>query len=220
VTDQYSGAIDVSADSWEYDQGLADLRPVDSVPTTDGDVLGATTSLADLIQGTPDDDILLGGPGDDTVQGFGGNDLIAAGAGDDFVIADSGGRVDAGAGDDYVYVAGGGATTVALGAGADSLEFVAYGEHAVFGVHRILDYDVFEDGPLNIAAYLNAEDAGNIPNLDSNGDGVIDGADNGVAIVDGSMIIDLSIAWYHDLGIGTSVIALDGITSLPVDLVG
>ena len=93
-------------------------------------------------------------------------------------------------------------------------------EDAPFGVHRVLDYDVFEDGPLNITAYLDAIDPGNVPNLDSNGDGVIDAADRGVAVVDGTMFIDLAIAWYHDLPIGSSVIALDGVSSLPLDVIG
>jgi hypothetical protein len=69
-------------------------------------------------------------------------------------------------------------------------------------------------------AYQDSGDAGEVPRLDSNGDGVIDGSDLGVAVVDGALVIDLSIAWYHDLSIGSSMITLDGLTSLPVDIVG
>ncbi len=220
VTSTHGDTIDLGSHEWGYEQGLADLGSQVSDGPHDEGVLGTVTSLDDLIQGTPEDDILMGGLGDDTVQSFGGADHVDAGPGDDFVIADgSTGQVLAGSGDDYVYVAGG-AATISLGSGADSLEFVAFGEGMPFGVHRVLDYDVFEDGPLNITAYLDAMDPGNVPNLDSNGDGVIDAADRGVAVVDGTMFIDLAIAWYHDLPIGSSVIALDGVSSLPLDVIG
>ncbi|HEX2524831.1 MAG TPA: hypothetical protein VHL31_00810 [Geminicoccus sp.] len=224
--------LDLSGDGWVYSEGLASLveGPSTDLTATDPAVDDAEASdaawaygtpLDDLIQGSADPEVLIGNGGDDTIQCFAGNDFVDAGPGDDFVIADGGfGAVEAGSGDDYVHVSEAGSRTISLGSGADSLEFVAYGEGQGFGVHRILDYDIFQDGPLSIVAYQDSGDAGEVPRLDSNGDGVIDGFDLGVTVVDGALVIDLSIAWYHDLSIGSSMITLDGMTSLPVDIVG
>ena len=107
VTSAYGDTIDLGSHEWGYEQGLADLNYEVADGPQDEDVLGMTTSLDDLIQGTPEDDILMGGLGDDTVQSFGGADYLDAGPGDDFVIADNNtGQVLAGRGDDYVYVTG------------------------------------------------------------------------------------------------------------------
>ena len=227
MSTETSQTLDLSGDGWSYGDGLASLGSDPATTTNETQAalpdVGAAygTPLDDLIQGTPDPEILLGQGGDDTIQSFGGQDWVDAGPGDDFVVADGGlGLVLAGSGDDYVHVSDSGERTISLGAGADTLEFVAFGEGATFGVHRIADYDLFEDGPLAIVAYQDAADPGNVPRLDSNGDGVVDGHDLGVAVVDGALIIDLSIAWYHDLPIGSSMLMIEGLTSLPVEIVG
>ncbi len=49
------------------------------------------------------------------------------------------------------------------------------------------DGGLFEDGPLNITAYLDAMDPGNVPNLDSNGDGSQSSIANNVTTVPAAM---------------------------------
>jgi Ca2+-binding RTX toxin-like protein len=180
-----------------------------------------------IILGRDGDDRLLGTGGGDTLLGLGGDDRIEAGAGHDY--ADGGGgddalaggtgndlldggygdyASDAGEGDDFVWLFEG-ADGVTLGPGADTLGIELFEGEATdrygIGATVVRDFDPAQD---RFGASVSGVDATGervevelfAEFLDSNGDGVLNAADEAVYGSEGGIVLDLGLALSRALG--------------------
>jgi Ca2+-binding RTX toxin-like protein len=146
------------------------------------------------------DDYLAGGEGDDTLAGEAGADLLDGGYGDD--------ASDAGEGDDFVWLFEG-EDRVTLGPGADTLGIELFegdpADRYGVGATVVRDFDPAED---RIGAAVSGVDAAGervevdlfAGFLDSNGDGVLNAADEAVYGSEGGIVLDLGLALSRALG--------------------
>jgi Ca2+-binding RTX toxin-like protein len=170
------------------------------------------------LRGGGGDDVLAGGAGEQRVEGGAGGDYLAGGEGDDDLAGGTGGDLldgghgddasDAGAGDDFVWLFEG-ADEVTLGVGADTLgiEVVESGADDRYGIGAtvVADFDPAED---RIALGVSGVDAAGqrvevdpfADFLDSNGDGLLNAADEAVYGSEGGIVLDLGLALSRALG--------------------
>jgi Ca2+-binding RTX toxin-like protein len=146
------------------------------------------------------DDYLAGGEGNDTLAGGAGADLLDGGYGDD--------ASDAGEGDDFVWLFEG-EDRVTLGPGADTLgiELAETGAEDRYGIGAtvVADFDPAED---RIALGVSGVDAAGeevevdplAGFLDSDGDGLLNAADEAVYGSEGGIVLDLGLALSRALG--------------------
>jgi Ca2+-binding RTX toxin-like protein len=187
------------------------------------------------------DDIAFGAAGRDEFHGGFGDDILEGGDGDDVLYGDVGSDMLAGgSGDDWIS-SGGGSTTIATGTGEDTAVFAfritdglvnspSVGAQSVDDVITDFtpgqdklsiswddDWEYVDDDPMPIHLHLT------FTQLDSNGDGRIDGADQGIDISNvtfeeetkPSLVIDVGDLDHIDTRIfSTGTITLFGVTRL------
>ena len=148
----------------------------------------------DLLFGGADDDLLTGGNGRDILYGDAEGD--SPDAGDDVLLGGNGrDMLFGGAGNDILN-GGHGADLLTGGADADTFVF----ERGA-GFDTVTDFTAGED-------LLDFTDFGlTFGRLDSNGDGILDGGDRGIALTGDALV----------LSVGGATVALEGITSLGAD---
>ncbi|MEM6566393.1 MAG: right-handed parallel beta-helix repeat-containing protein [Pseudomonadota bacterium] len=161
---------------------------------------GADTLLGDsgndTVLGVRGDDVLSGGAGNDKLSGGKGADTMFGGAGNDKLKGNRGNDVlEGGAGDD----------TLKGGTGAD--QFVFRRDDAG-GENVVLDFNSDENDLLVLDGF------GTFADLDSNGDGVINGKDDYVTKTKEGLDIDLSelsgkTPGSHILSVSQSVLTTD-----------
>ena len=186
-----------------------------------GDVLSGGAG-DQRIEAGAGDDYLAGGEGNDTLAGGAGSDLLDGGYGDD--------ASDAGEGDDFVWLFEG-ADRVTLGTGADTLgiELAETGTEDRYGIGTtvVTDFDPAED---RIALGVSGVDAAGrrvevdplADFLDSDGDGLLNAADEAVYGSEGGIVLDLGLALARalgrdDLGPQTQTVRLLGVEELDLE---
>ncbi len=171
----------------------------------------AGSSANDTLLGQGGADRIDAGEGDDYADGGGGNDALAGGAGTDLLDGGYGDDAsDAGEGDDFVWLFEG-RDAVTLGEGADTLGLELFeGEpedRYGIGATVVTDFDPAED---RIALGVSGVDAAGrrvevdplADFLDSNGDGLLNAADEAVYGSEGGIVLDLGLALSRALGRG------------------
>jgi Ca2+-binding RTX toxin-like protein len=175
----------------------------------DGDDRLAGTGGNDTLLGLGGADRIDAGEGDDYADGCGRNDALTGGAGTDLLDGGYGDDAsDAGEGDDFVWLFEG-EDAVALGPGADTLgiELAETGAEDRYGIGAtvVADFDPAED---RIALGVSGVDAAGervgvdplAGFLDSNGDGLLNAADEAVYGSEGGIVLDLGLALGRALG--------------------
>lgn len=170
------------------------------VGTDGGDPDVFTFSGNDVLSGLAGDDRLFGDRGDDRVEGGEGDDLLDGGYGND--------TSDGGEGDDFVWLFEG-EDAVALGPGADALglELFEGGPDDRYGIGAtvVADFDPTEDrialGVSGVAAAGRRVEVDPLAGfLDSDGDGLLNAADEAVYGSEGGIVLDLGLALSRALG--------------------
>jgi predicted extracellular nuclease len=167
----------------------------DLLDGADGDDLLTGGNAADILIGGRDEDLLQGGNGDDRLVGDDAADPLAGpDAGGDTLEGANGDDVLWGGGGADVLIGGRGDDVLTGGAGTDLFVFDSRG----FGRDRIEDFTSGEDridlGGLGLA----------LSDLDTSGDGVLDGRDRSVTLEGDAFVLSLR----------GGTIALAGVTAL------
>ena len=160
------------------------------------------TPGADRLVGTDGGDLVLGLGGADIIDGLGGDDDLRGGGGSDVITDDGGNDGLSGNGGRDRLIDCGGDDTYWGGGGRDSFVFSQGGEPGLpfaDGTNWINDF-VRGDDSLEVLATLDP---------DSNGDGRLDGRDDGVSVSSGDLTIEF--------GAGGDTVTLRDITRLGVD---
>jgi Ca2+-binding RTX toxin-like protein len=175
------------------------------------------------------DDHLIGGDGRDSLDGGLGSNVLEGGAGDDWITVGEDDRIDAGAGNDELRVRSAfyaQRSEIVLGDGVDQLSIgMTRSLGAVpddtfwlgFGSHMIRDFTHGEDYLAELALQDDPWRPLNVRELDSNGDGRIDGRDVGVSVDPQGLVIDFARVAAYAYGArieGAAELRLDGVRSL------
>ncbi len=222
VPDQESGVTLHSgyARVYEPTEGLPN-RKVTEILTSIENVIGGSADDV-LVARTFEGSRLEGRDGDDELFGQYGNDALLAGSGDDDVLDGLGDdSVDLGSGDD-VFWWNGGTDSVRGGAGADR-----------FYIDPVREGFEYEPGDrLSFGGTLTIEDLAAADTIlldigygyvvDSNGNGVVDGWDEGVHVEGGNLHLrlptDLPVTEDHPDPYVESTITLIGMTEVSADV--
>jgi Ca2+-binding RTX toxin-like protein len=200
----------------------------------------------DLIHGGVGNDDLYGGTGDDNLKGNDGNDWLWGGTGwdrlegggghDKLYVGDGGGRVLGGGGNDFIFASNAGVEKTLIDGGAGHDHFFydfnlggdddALADGALLHVNDLItDFKSGEDGLQISMSGWNDEDGRwieyrDFEGLDSNQDGVIDGADNDISITQASFwgvkadSLTITVDNLYEGGLFTGTITLYGVTEL------